>query len=66
MRAGHFLGTGEWSGSLVSGLCVHCTLASVVVSGPGWKAGQREPHLGRIPGGTKLGTQKELGEGWWG
>ena len=46
--------------------CVHCSLASVVVSGPGWKVGQREPHLGRIPGGTKLGTQEELGEGWCG
>ena len=58
MRADHFLGAGGWSGSLVSGLCVRHTLASVVVCGPGWKAGQREPHLGRIPGGQSLAHRR--------
>ena len=49
-----------WSSSFVSGLCVH---VSVVVKGRGWRAGQRELHLGRSPGGTKLGTQEGLREG---
>lgn len=45
---------------------MHCTPVSVVVNGPGWRAGQREPHPGRMPGGTELGTQEGLREGWCG